>query len=970
MLNIPLRHLKRCSIYAAIAVCLPSLAFAQESTPAQTTDAKTLDTVNVTGTRIKKAELETQVPVQVLTRDDLERTGLTSIGDVVQNLTSSGSSLNSRANRSGNSGFSPNGDGVGAGSAQVDLRNLGAKRVLVLVDGMRWVSESSASGVGAAVDLNTIPLAIVERVEVLQDGASSLYGSDAIAGVVNIITRRDFDGAQISVNAGQYTEGDGFSHGVDLAWGFNTDRSNLFLGLSYFDQEPVFSSDRKQSSEPTPGLGIAAGSSASINGRFLFLDTPSALCPDGVCDITTPVGSSFPNGVNYPNDFKPFESQDRFNFALYNMLVTPSKRMGGFGQYRFHFNDNVSAYAKVLVNRRESVNQAGPEPIFLGPDGATGNPYADNITISRLNPYNPFGIDLISSGPGANLIMVGRRPVEGGPRRFEQKVDTRYLAAGIEGGFDVGNRAWSWDVNVSHGENEAEQTNFGSYNIYNINLALGDPAACAAVAGCVPLNIFGGVGTITPDMLRWIQPIVRDRSEQTLSNVTANITGDLFDMWAGPVSMAAGYEYRKVEGSYTPDPLNYVRMPDGTVENHYNGVPSLPTSGKYDVNEVYVELNVPLMKDTAFGKSLDLSLAGRYSDYSTFGGQFTPKYGLRWQVADELLFRATYAEGFRSPTIGELYGSASRADLQITDPCLISVSGEPPTGNPANCAALGVPAGAAQRDNQISVVTGGNQNLKPETSRSFTAGMVFSPELRAEEHKLDFELTYYRYSLEGAIQAISAQTQLNLCVETLDPTYCNGIERSSVGGISNFENALTNLGSIKTDGWDANIFWTLPESSAGQFKIAWQNTLVTRYEAVGAAGQRQPERIGWAVGDPTTAIPDWTSTLAVDWKKGNWFANWTMRYISSMMEECGAGAESPYCDQATGLNELGDTLYNDAQLGYRFNVLKGLQVVAGANNLFDRDPPICLSCSLNGYDATTYDIPGGRFVYLRADLKF
>src|SRR5690606_2451569 len=601
-------------------------------------------------------------------------------GDILQELTGAGSALNTKFNSSGNFGFSPNGDGVGAGSAQVDLRHLGAKRVLVLVDGMRWVNESSASGVGATTDLNTIPLAIVERIDVLEDGASSLYGSDAIAGVVNIITRRNFEGGQLSLNVGQYGEGDGTSKGVDAAWGMNTDRSNLFLGASYVEQDEILANTREQASFPVPGTGLAFGSSGTPRGRFIFTDPATG----ATLDLTPNEGASDPTsgpaqtGCERTDDYHCFGTPDRFNFAQYNMLLTPSKRMGLFGQYRFYFSDTVHAYAKALVNRRESVNQAAPEPIFLGADAGTGNPISDGMFISADNPYNPFGFDLVSVDDPAtpenelNFILLGRRPVEGGPRVFEQEVDTQYVGAGLESSFTAGDRTWFWDVNAAHSRNEAEQTNFGSYDIRNIALALGDPAACAAVAGCVPLNLFGGPGTITPEMLAFIQPVVHDRSEQKLSQFTANISGDLLELWAGPLSAAAGIEHRRYEGSYTPDPL--------TVAGFYNGVPSLPTSGDYDVNEAYLELNVPLITEGAFVKSLDLSLAGRYSDYSTFGGQFTPKYGLRWQVADELLLRATYAEGFRATSIGELFGSPSRADLQIDDPCLVGTDGSAPTG--------------------------------------------------------------------------------------------------------------------------------------------------------------------------------------------------------------------------------------------------------------------------------------------------
>ncbi|MCM2355167.1 MAG: TonB-dependent receptor [Arenimonas sp.] len=957
------------AIQLSLLISVPGLAAAQDTPP--TDEATTLDQVTVTGSRIKKADLEAQVPVQTLSRADIERTGLTSIADVLQEITGAGSALNTKFNSSGNFGFPPDGSGVGAGSATVDLRHLGSKRVLVLVDGVRWVNEASASGVSSSTDLNTIPLAIVERIEVLEDGASSLYGSDAIAGVVNIITRRNFEGVQVTSNYGVYEKGDGETYGADVAWGGGTDRASWFLGASYVKQEPIFSRDREHAGVPVPGTGLTFGSSATPFGRFVFTDpntgvtynlTPNAGATDPTYDPTQ-------TGCTRTDDFHCFTTADRFNFSQFNMLLTPSERTGVFGQFRFDFSDNVSMYAKALFNRRESVNQAAPEPIFLGPAGATGNPYADGVVISATNPYNPFGFDLDSA---SNLALVGRRPIEGGPRVFEQEVDTWYVGTGLEGRFGVGERTWFWDVNLAASENKADQTNFGSYNIRNINLALGDLATCQATAGCVPLNIFGGPGTITPEMLGWISPVVRDRSENRLQLFTANLSGDLFDMWAGPLAFATGFEYRKYEGEYTPDPINYVTMPDGTVENHYNGVPSLPTSGEYDVNEMYVELAVPLLRDSVFGKSLDLSLAGRYSDYSTFGGEFTPKYGLRWQPVDELLFRTTYAEGFRAPSIGELFGSASRFDATLDDPCQIGLDGSPPSGSAANCAALGVPAGSQQVNSQISVTTGGNPDLDPERSRSFSIGMVWTPSLledTAISRRVDIETTFYRHTITGAVQAIDAQTQLDLCVETLDPVYCDGITRAATGDINGFNNRLQNLGVIKTDGWDVDVFWTFPETSFGTFRLTWQNTFVGRYEAFGADGSLQPRRPGVEVND--SAIPEWTSTTTLDWKHGNWNASWTARHISELEEECGDAASFPVCSNpGEGTNTLDATTFHDVQVGYKFDWLKGLQVSAGVNNVFGEEPPICLSCSLNGYDASTYDVPGGGFYYLRADLRF
>jgi iron complex outermembrane receptor protein len=946
----------------AVSLCLllavPALAGAQE-TPRTTTE---LDRVEVTGSRIKRAEVEGQVPIQTLTRAEIERTGMNSIGEVLQQLTGSGSALNAKFNSSGNFGFPPDGSGVGAGSAQVDLRHLGAKRVLVLVDGIRWVNESSASGVGAATDLNTIPLAIVERIEVLEDGASSLYGSDAIAGVVNIITRREFDGGQVTLNYGEYSKGDGTQKGVDLAWGTSGDRYTLFLGASWTKQDPVYARDREQSRFPIPGTGLAFGSGGIPQGRFAFVDPNTG----AEQDIVPNTGVSNPRydgsaGCSRTDDYHCFTSADRFNFAEYNMVLTPSERKGIFGQFRFDITDNIQWYIKALGNRRESTNQAGPEPLFFGPDGATGNPLADNIVVSALNPYNPFGFDLVSSG---NMSLIGRRPVEGGARIFEQEVNTQYFATGLVGQFETGSRSWFWDVNGMYSKNKAEQTNYGSYDIFKVNMALGDPAVCAATPGCVPLNIFGGAGSITPAMLDWIQPVVRDRSQNELSLFTANLSSDLFNLPAGPVSFATGYEYRKYEGRYDPDPL--------TVIGHYNGVPSLPTSGSYDVNEAYLELSVPIFAKSAIGEKLDLSLAGRYSDYSTFGGEFTPKYGLRWQVTNDFVLRTSYAEGFRAPSIGELYGSAARADLQLFDPCSIGLGGTAPRGNPANCAALGVPSGFQQANSQISVTTGGNAELDPERSRSFSAGFVWSPWFGNDaswSERFDVEVTFYRHTIEGAIQAINAQTQLDLCVETLDPVYCGGITRATTGAVSSFNNRLTNLGSIKTDGWDVDLFWTFPQSDIGQFKLGWQNTFVGRYEALGAAGQRQPQKPGVEVAD--SSIPEWTSNATLSWALANWSASWTVRHISELTEDCGDAVAFPVCsNQLEGTNTLDATTFHDLQVGYKVDWMKGLQLSAGLNNVFDKDPPICLSCSLNGYDASTYDIPRGRYWYLRADLRF
>ncbi|MDH5835049.1 TonB-dependent receptor plug domain-containing protein [Luteimonas kalidii] len=955
---------------------LPVAVLAQEAPPADP-EARTLDTVQVTGSRIRRAEMEGQVPVQVLTREDIDRSGFSSVAEVVQNLTASGAALNTKFNSSGNFGFPPDGGGVGAGAATVDLRHLGAKRVLVLVDGIRWVNESSASGVGSAVDLNTIPLAIIERIEVLEDGASSIYGSDAIAGVVNIITRKEVDGPSVQLHYGDYSDlAGGDTWGADLGWGGSSERARWFVGASYFRQDEISSTEYGPASVPVPGTGLANGSSATPNGRFVFAppdgnNTYGGLCPlatddtgapvagTATCDITTPNGNSYSPSPGFPGDFIGFGTANRFNFAPYNLLLTPSERKSVFGQVQFDFTPTLGGYVRVLYNERESANQAAPEPFFLGTDAGVYNDYAERtLVISAANPYNPFGFDLTTMGDAPNLFLLGRRPVEGGPRRFEQDVETWYASAGLNGLFDVGARSWNWDVNVMRSESKAEQTNYGSYNIRRINEALGDPVDCAAISGCVPLNLFGGPGTITADMLGWIQPVVRDRSSNALSLVSANLTGEMFDGWAGAISFAAGLEYREYEGEYQPDPL--------TVAGEYNGVPSGPSRGEYDVREAYVEFLVPLMREGWFGKSLDLTVASRWSDYSNFGGTNTGKLGLRWQVADEFLLRGSFAEGFRAPSIGELYGTLSRFDATLVDPCNNAASTTP------ECVADGVPPGYEQTNPQISVITSGNAELEPETSRSLMLGGVWSPsfaDAASWSDRLDLGVTFYRHTIDGAIQALDAQTVLERCIFGRDPVSCGLYERNDRGQIVRFDNILGNVGTIRTDGWDFDVGWRLPEQAWGRLGFDWKTTWVTKYELVNEAGQAEPRAPGIEISN--SAIPERTSTLSANWSQGGWSAAWSARYIDRLRESCGGANGFDICDDsASDLNYLGSTTYHDAQLAWATDAwMQDFRITLGVNNVFGKDPPICLSCSLNGYDASTYDLPG-RFWYARVGFGF
>ncbi|HEX6409008.1 MAG TPA: TonB-dependent receptor plug domain-containing protein, partial [Sphingomicrobium sp.] len=317
----------------------------------------------VTGSRIRRDPLSQDAPIVFVDQEDMAKTGLSSVNDILQRLPSSGGGLNSKFNNSGNLGNPPDGGGVGAGAAEIDLRYLGSRRVLVLIDGLRFVNGASASGVPGSTDLNAIPESAIERIEVLQDGASAIYGSDAIAGVVNIITKRSQDGFRASAQWGKYLdEGDGFTQDYELSWGNGGDGPlQVVLGGGYVKQNEVSTADRALSLFPEPYTTAcqATCSSFTPNGRY----TGSAFIGGNATLIAPVIGRA-----TTPADFRAFVSPaDRFNFGPFNFLQIPLERLGLFGNIRYEFADDLNFTMKGLWNKRESKNQAAPLPFGIGP---------------------------------------------------------------------------------------------------------------------------------------------------------------------------------------------------------------------------------------------------------------------------------------------------------------------------------------------------------------------------------------------------------------------------------------------------------------------------------------------------------------------------------------------------------------------------------------------------------------------------
>jgi iron complex outermembrane receptor protein len=973
--NVSIRIFAPVALTLLIAMGAPRVHAQQTSSADNTTSGNAneaaVQEVIVTGSRIRQTEAQREQPLSVISNEAIGKTGLADIGSLLQQITTSGSALNTKFNSSGNFGYPADGGGIGAGSAQVDLRNLESKRTLVLVDGLRWVNESSASGVSGSADLNTIPLSIVDHIEVLEDGASSIYGSDAIAGVVNVITKKKFDGAEVNGYVGEYGKGGRTTEG-SITIGGSTDKFAGMFVASYYNQDAISSDSWWQSAVPEPYAGSAAGSSATPQGRFTFCDPRQPTSAYGGCtpnqanyyDVTLNDGTTTPiwNPANpAAGTYHDWSGADRFNYAPYNLLLTPSERKAIFTNMTYSINDKLEAYVKGLFNTRDSKNQAAPEPIFVGPYAGTGG-VADHISTSVLNPYNPFGIDLLADGPNANLGWVTRRPLEGGSRIFTQNVDTWYFSGGLRGDFQLMNSEYNWDVNFADSENRATQRFTGGYNLADLQLALGDPAVCATVPNCVPLDLFGGQGRpITPAMLKFVQATQIDSSVQTLRLASVNITGHPVSIQDRPVGIAVGAEHRNYTGQFEPDPLRQTGLSQDS--------PAFAVNQAYKVNEVYAEFSVPLLK------TLGASAAVRFSDYSNFGSTTTYKAGLRWQPLDDFGLRGTYSTGFRAPNLGELYGLTSFAATLI-DPCGPTAGGVAAAYR-AGCANQGVPPGFVQANTQITTFTGGNANLKPEKSDSYTAGIVYNASWAQGlllTDRLTLEVTYYHHLIKGAIAPEDIQQLLNTCLAGggTDPNTCAPFTRMPGGNLNPPQNFLQNLADITTDGEDLKFNWHSVNTDFGHFSTSVITTRVNNFKQVDALGNVAQKAVGIEVNN--SAIPRYRLNAQIGYGFAGFDFTWTVRYLSSVKEACGSVTVTPVpgCpdNNAGTYHELGSVVYNDAQLAYSdaFKV-KDLTFLLGVNNLFGVNPPVCFTCTLNGYDAGTYDFPGA-FWNFRAKYKF
>ncbi|MDP1698618.1 MAG: TonB-dependent receptor [Xanthomonadaceae bacterium] len=951
----------------ASAAAVGGNAFAQEQ-------AKTLDRVEVTGSRIKRVDTETTSPVTLLTRVDIERTGLTDIRDILDRLTSSdGGGLSTVSTQT-------NGND---GTQTISLRGLGSSRTLVLVDGHRW-----ATTAGGSVDLTSIPTAIVERIEVLKDGASAIYGSDAIAGVINIITRRNFEGMQFRAQYSETEEGDGAQEQYNLTWGASSERTNVVMNIGFQGRDGIGQGDRARTATPVFGC----------------IDPPVASNP-GACGSGSPAGGRFvvPGLGNQSlipgrpgtsvSDFRPFTSADRFNFSPVNFLQLPGDTRNLFASATHDITDNIRAVAKFNYTKRTSDNRIAQVPLSLATNGSSGPQWAIPITVN--NVFNPFG---------AQIDSGGFRMVAAGGRFNRADVDTYATNVGLEGAFNIGDRGFNWDVGLSYNDTQNDQQQDNLVNLFNLRQALGpsfrdgnNVLRCgtpgAVVAGCTPFNLFGGpdlgvgAGVISAAeqqrMLDFVTHTANSFQGNTSNNYYANLSGDLFNLPGGMVQFAAGYEYRKDDTFDQPDSL----IVGGGSSTNFTE----PTKGQTIIEEFYGELSLPLLSDMMFAKELNVTLAARNTSFESqgdvgsgfvstdLGSTTNYSVALRWKPIDDLLIRASWGESFRAPSASDLFSGGGENFPGVSDPCrqrtgnILGFDGLTPDQQ-ARCVALGVPQGGWNQVNaQQRSLVGGNADLTPEGGENVNIGLVYNPSWLPG---FDLSVDYWRIRIADALTSFGANFIVNQCITGAGgngiDSFCSFITRAPVTGeIIDLRTSQFNASSFKTDGIDFNLNYRFETENFGRFSFASETTWVSDLTTQNDFQSVPVQFTGLYTGSPNF---EWRSTLVTTWSKGDFDASWTVRFNSELTEEdCGTLL---VCNRATfdadgdlidDENHIGATTYHDVNVGW--TAPWKARVSVGVRNLFSKEPPLVSNGFAGSFDAA-YDSPQSQtwFVQYRQDF--
>ena len=924
-------------------------------------EAVQMEEVVVTGSRVRRLDLTASAPVLVVNREQLVDSGKDSVGAFLQTIPQQQNGINNQINNGGD------------GTFKVDLRGLGTQRTLVLLNGRRMVA--GGTGADSTVDLNSVPFAAIDRVEVLADGASAQYGSDAIAGVVNLITRKGYAGTAGTAQYGVSSHGDGQSWDLNINSGVAGDTGSVFFNVGYFWQQAIFMGQRDWSTNAlsydyTTGEATPLGSGTIPNGRFRL---PTAAPAPGESAFVASLRSTFPGQRTFiwqpagtagtvcttvagqQSCWRPYVASgavnDTYNFAPVNYLVTPAQRISLFtaGDQKLG-TDTYSPrfYWDGLYTNRSADTLIAPVPVPLTNFG---------VTIAANNPYNPTGIEIIDAR---------KRFVEAGGRAQTYVNDTFRFAIGMDGKIPL--PTWIWDTSLTFGRTDAVTTQEGSLVVSKManatgpgfgtpgNYQCGTPAN--PIAGCLPLNFFGGPAGNDASTVNAIAFNGTDRGYNQILDWQVNFSGEIFKIPTAnrSSSLAIGNELMKQWGAFIPNPIAGTN--DSTDGN------SLATKGDFYTNQTYAELLVPVASDIFLLNDLELSLAARYSWYNTFGSNFSWMTGGRYRPIRDVTLRGTYSTGFRAPSIGELYGGTAESFPSVQDPCAGPFV--PPAVAPPNC---GAAAGNGDTSTQLKEIVGGNANLKPETSKSWTVGFVFEPTF---VKNLTFTFDYWSFEVNNSIATVGAPVILNGCYSAAG-TYCNQIFRDpTTQYITLINDTLVNVGSDSTAGIDMAFKYTLP-TDIGRWDFGALATWTSYFKRTFADGSviNGVGNYDLAAGNSTGGMyPEWKGNASVGWTWNDLFAGLRWRFVGGF-KECGntdGTSDGGQCfgNPSANIYQRSVAFYHVTDLFVSYNLKTSIGKTNfgfGINNLFDAKPSVIYSAFAASADPSLYDWVGQYFYF-------
>jgi outer membrane receptor protein involved in Fe transport len=947
----------------AAAVGFPAAVQAQQTSG----NEQVLEEVFVTGSRIARTTFDTPAPVTVLNAEDINAVGATNVGEFLARMPQTVAEVNSSNNVFSN---------TASGLQITALRNLGSERTLVLVNGKRFVSGLSP-GAGYAVDLNAIPTALIQRIEILTGGTSAVYGSDAVAGVINIITRNDFEGVEFEMQASTPEEGDRNRQSANLSVGGNFDRGNAWLSLGY-DNDDGFQGGERSFQD----TDIAYYDAEAIEAFGLPYEPRWEW-----------LGSSFPPAGNfggYLGDGRDFRSglgdrdnSDRFNRAAFRDLASPVERKFFASGATFALSDQMTVNLEANYSQVEVETSFEPFPLDLNDNiwdidrGGTGGL---DIATSPLLDGNALRGKLLADGY-TNLNELGlnrtaRRLVEFGARGSD--IDRR--TARVAGNFIVDmDNGWTWDTYFTWGQTDTDQQTNSGINRERAALALdviydenGDMVCrseAARLQGCAPFDIFGE-GTVSPEAVDYlgVAQSLDSVVEQTVIGTT--LSGDTgWELGAGPIGFAAGFEYREEKGSEYPDAAQQAGI---TTSNRI-----LATDGSYDVTEAFAEVRVP------FHKLLTLDGAVRYGDYSTVDDITSWKVGFESSPLDSVRFRGTISSSVRAPNVADLYAGAGETFETFTDSC--DGIDNSSTGNIAeNCRSVAAiqeridETGAFVLTQVEKQSTGGfesgNPDVKEETADSWTLGVVWTPEVF---ENFSLALDWYDIEIDDAITIVDRGTVVQRCYQ-VDPSVfdpaCDGrtIRDPAAGALVQVNSGTSNEEKIETAGMDIELSYYFDlnqvyDQAKGQFSVGVLYSYLDQYDVIGIADGSVDDDAG------EIEYPDHRLNLSLSYMFSDFTFSWRTSFISQSVDSNtpedfneNSGVVGPLDDSA---NTCAARFYHDVQGNWAF--AGSMEVYAGVNNLLDQDP--CILGQITNYGSvgtntsSIYDITGREYY---AGLRF